>query len=289
MRRTLGESIDIRTAFTSGLASIFVDPGQLENALVNLMVNARDAMPSGGRITIESRIVHLDEHRATFESDLAPGDYVTLSVSDTGSGIPAEIVGRVFEPFYTTKRVGEGSGLGLSMVYGFVKQSGGHVTITSELDHGTTVNIYLPQSRESATPEDAVVDTSKFAPGSERILVVEDNANLRKLPTGILRRHGYEIVEAGDGKEALDHMSNSTAFDLLFTDIVLPGGMSGMDIAVEATRLHPNIKVLYTTGYAKKAIIQGSSLEEGMALINKPYRRAELLEKVRLVLDSKDD
>ncbi len=203
--------------------------------------------------------------------------------------MPPKVLEKVFEPFFTTKGVGEGSGLGLSMVYGFAKQSKGHITIYSEEGHGTTVKLYMPRSHEAATQEDSKDDIREFEPGTERILVVEDDKNVRDIPVSILRNQGYVIVEAGDGKEAINRLKDGQPFDLLFTDVVLQGGMNGVEIAKEAKRIQPNIKVLYTTGYAENAVVHNGQLDPGVTLVNKPFNRVELLEKVRAMLGSEDD
>ncbi|MCH6588012.1 MAG: response regulator, partial [Proteobacteria bacterium] len=216
-------------------------------------------------------------------------DYVRRSVSDSGTGRAPEVIERAFEPFFTTKDIGKGTGLGLSMVYGFVKQSVGHVTIYSEPGHGTTVHVYLPRSRDGAAEAVAKGDAVEIERGLQRILVVEDDPDVRKIPARILRNQGYEVVEAGNGKEAIDHLKVGPTFDLLFTDVALPGGMSGVAIAIEAKRLQPDIKVLYTSGHATNADVHHGKLVPGETLVKKPYRRAELLEKVRATLDSEDD
>ena len=208
-----------------------------------------------------------------------------MAVSDAGTGIAPEVLEKVFEPFFTTKEVGEGSGLGLSMVYGFAKQSNGHATIQSELGHGTTVTLYMPRSRAVVGEAEAEDDGAELTGGSERVLVVEDEPAVRAVPVTILRDQGYEVVEAGDGREAIEQLQAGRPFDLLFTDVVLPGAMNGTEIAAEAKRLQPEIEVLYTTGYAENAVVHHGTLEPGVTLINKPYRRAELLGKIRATLD----
>ena len=289
LRRTLGETIEMDTSLAEDLWRTRVDPHQLENTLLNLAVNARDAMPKGGTLTIASANVRLTAAAAAALGGLAPGDYVRLSVSDSGTGMAPEVIERAFEPFFTTKDIGKGTGLGLSMVYGFVKQSVGHVTIYSEPGHGTTVHVYLPRSPDGAAEAIAKGDVVEIERGSARILVVEDDPDVRKIPARILRNQGYEVVEAGNGKEAIDHLKVGPTFNLLFTDVALPGGMSGVAIAIAAKRLQPDIKVLYTSGHAKHAEFHHGKLVPGETLVKKPYRRAELLEKVRATLDSEDD
>lgn len=290
LHRTLGETITLNIKVSADLWRAMIDGAQLDHALLNLALNAKDAMPQGGYLTIEAVNTTLDEAYARQQEEVTPGDYIKISVSDSGQGITPEVLEKVFEPFYTTKGVGEGSGLGLSMVYGFVKQSGGHTTIYSEVGHGTTVKLYLPQSSASTAIETVNTEPLEFANGSARILVVEDDPNVLEVSAGILHAQGYEIVEAGDSKEALQYLKDDDqTFDLLFTDVVLPGGMNGVEIAAEAFRLQPGIKVLYTSGYAETAVIHSNKLSEGEALVNKPYRRAELLEKVQTILDGKCD
>ena len=286
LRRTLGETIDLKFDAGPDLWPATIDPHQFENALINLAINARDAMPGGGMLAIETVNVTLDETYARQQEEVTPGDYVKVAVSDSGAGIPPEVVAKVFEPFFTTKAVGEGSGLGLSMVYGFAKQSKGHVTIYSEVSIGTTIKLYLPRSREALVREDAGAEAIKFARGSERILVVEDDPSVRKVPVSLLGNQGYQVVEAANGDEAIECLKNDQAFDLLFTDLALPGGMNGVEIAEAAVRIQPDIKVLYTTGYAEHAIVHRGQWDPEVTLVNKPYRRAELLEKVRAMLDA---
>lgn len=288
LQRALGETIEFHTHLESGGCESLIDSSQLENALINLAVNARDAMPKGGVLTIETANVTLDGTYAKQNEEVTPGDYVMIAVSDTGGGMAPEVLEKVFEPFFTTKGVGRGSGLGLSMVYGFVMQSKGHVTIYSEVGHGTTIKLYMPRSRESVNQDDTRDETTEFTPGSERILVVEDNEGVREIPAGILRNQGYQVVEAEDGEEAIRHLQDGPPFDLLFTDIALPGGMNGVQIAEQAKRIQPDIKVLFTTGYAENAVARNGKLDPGITLVNKPYRRTELLEKVRAMLDSTD-
>ena len=285
LRRTLGETIDLRFAETSNLWSATMDPYQFEIALINLAFNARDAMPRGGTLTIEIANITLDETYAAQQDEVTPGDYVKVEVSDSGTGITPEVLGKVFEPFFTTKEAGKGSGLGLSMVYGFVKQSMGHITIYSEVGHGTTVKLYLPRSEEVIAKEGPKDDTWEIARGSERILVVEDDEHLRSVPVRLLRKQGYHVVEAIDGKEALERLRGDQQFDLLFSDVVLPGGMNGVEIAEEAKRIQPGIKVLFTTGYAENAVVHNGMLDQDVTLLSKPYPPAKLLEKVRDILD----
>ena len=289
LQRSLGETIDLKVEHAPDLWPVMIDPHQFENALVNLAVNARDAMPRGGTLVIETANATLDETYAESHEEVTPGEYVKVAVSDAGIGMPRDVLERAFEPFFTTKKIGEGSGLGLSMVYGFAKQSTGHITIYSEVGHGTTVKLYLPRSREAAAETGAEDKTPEFAPGSERILVVEDDPDVRAVPVAILRKHGYEVAEAADGRQAIGHLKAGRPFDLLFTDVVLPGGMNGVEIAKEAQRLQPDIKVIYTTGYAENSAVHNGILTPGTTLITKPYSRAELLGMVRAALGGGGD
>ncbi len=288
LHRALGETIELHSNLGLGTWTALIDPYQFENVLINLSINARDAMPRGGVLTIETANTTLDEdHAAQFE-DVMPGDYVKVTVSDTGAGMSPETLKKAFEPFFTTKDVGEGSGLGLSMVYGFAKQSNGHATINSEAGHGTTIELYLPRSEEFVSQEDVRGEAPGPARGSVRILVVEDDEDLREIPTTMLRDYGYEIVEARNGKEAIQCLQDSQPFDLLFTDVVLAGGMNGLEIADEAKRIQPRIKVLFTSGYPESIISHGGKVNQDTALLNKPYLRTTLLEMVRAALDSPD-
>ena len=289
LQRTLGETIDLRVDGTPVLWLATIDPHQFENALVNLALNARDAMPRGGTLTIATANVTLDETYAEQNQEVTPGDYVEVSVSDTGTGIAAEVLEKVFEPFFTTKEVGKGSGLGLSMVYGFAKQSNGHITIYSEVGHGTTVKLYMPRSEEDVTKEGPEDDIREIARGSERVLVVEDDEHVRSVPVRLLCKQGYVVVEAIDGKEAIKHLEDGQHFDLLFTDVVLPGGMSGIEIAEKSKSLHPGIRILLTSGYAENMIAEGINQDLGAALLSKPYLPATLLKKVRDTLDSEGE
>jgi CheY-like chemotaxis protein len=289
LRRSLGEAIDLRIEAAPDLWPVMIDPHQFENALVNLAVNARDAMPDGGTLVIEAANVTLDETYAQSHEEVTPGAYVKVAVSDAGTGMPARVLERVFEPFFTTKNVGRGSGLGLSMVHGFVKQSRGHITICSEVGRGTTVKLYLPRSRETAAERHAADKTPEIAPRSACILVVEGDPDVRAVPVAMLRNQGYEVAEAADGRQAIGRLKAGPPFDLLFTDVVLPGGMNGVEIAAQAKRLQPDIKVIYTTGYAEHVLARNADLDPGAALVTKPYRRTDLLEKVSAALGAGDD
>lgn len=287
LERTLGEAVELQTVAGAGLWKTFVDAGELENALVNLAVNARDAMPEGGRLTIETSNAWLDEdYLAMVPEPVQPGQYVLIAVSDTGSGMDADTIARVFEPFFTTKAVGKGTGLGLSQVYGFVRQTGGHIRIYSEPGEGTTIKLYLPKAGEDAveateaTTPDAVVEGH-----GEVVLVVEDHEDLRRYASEVLSDLGYTIVAVGDAAEALKVLETGRQVDLLFTDVILPGGMDGRRLADAATVLRPGLKILFTTGYSRNAIVHNGKLDAGVHLISKPFTSSALGRKVRAILD----
>ncbi len=288
LRRTLGEHIEIEMVRGAGLWPAMVDPTQLESALLNLCLNARDAMPGGGRLTLETANAALDQRYADQHADVVPGQYTMVAVSDTGSGIEPAHLERVFEPFFTTKEKGKGTGLGLAMVYGFVKQSGGHVGIYSELGHGTTVKLYLPRAvgprAEPAPPAVA----AELRGGAETVLVVEDDEPVRLLAGFELRAMGYRVIEAASGAEAMRLLEQGEVVDLLFTDIVMPGGMSGRELADAAWRLRPGLRVLFTSGYTENAIVHHGRLDAGLQLLPKPYRRADLARAVRVALERAD-
>jgi PAS domain S-box-containing protein len=288
--RTLGEHIQVMVHSRANLPAAMADPAQLETALLNLAVNARDAMGDGGTLTIETASTYLDEHYASLEADVRPGPYVLIAVSDTGTGMTPEVRRRAFEPFFTTKETGKGSGLGLAMVYGFVKQSGGHLKIYSEAGHGTTVKIYLPTCDGTIESVASALATMQPNPtGNETILVVEDEEDVRALVCRLLAGLGYHVLKAGDGKTALELLQREPAIALLFTDVVLPGGMNGPELARNAHQLAPNIKVLYTSGYTGNAIQQLDALGSDVSLLSKPYRIEELARKVRNALDDAPD
>jgi CheY-like chemotaxis protein len=287
LRRSLGETVELETVLGGGLWTIEADPNEFESALLNLALNARDAMASGGgKLTIETANAHLDEAYAARHSEVTPGQYVLVSVTDTGTGMDAETTSRVFEPFFTTKGEGKGTGLGLSQVYGFVKQSGGHVKLYSELGRGTTVRIYLPRRQGDAVHEEA--EDARLAPEAfgETILVVEDDPDVRAYSVGALQELGYQVVEAHDGPSAV-RLLEQRSFDLVFTDVVLPGGMTGAQVVARAVQLWPGIKTLFTTGYARNAIVHHGRLDPGVHLITKPFTFDDLAAKVRDVLDQK--
>ena len=286
LNRSLGETISVETVRGAGLWKVEADQNALASAILNLAVNARDAMPNGGRLTIETMNAHIDQAYSSAHAGVSPGQYVAISISDSGVGMDAETIERAFEPFFTTKPVGKGTGLGLSQVYGFVKQSGGHVKIYSEVGEGTTVKLYLPRF-DAVVDDVGIAQSAPVAEGSseETILVVEDDANVRAYSVEALRELGYCVVEAGDGPSALRLLENHKDIDLMFTDVVLPGGMTGAEVAARARRLYPELKVLFTTGYARNAIVHHGRLDKGVQLITKPFGLAELAAKVREVLD----
>lgn len=284
LRPTLGEQIQIETVLEQGSMTTHIDPSRLTNAVLNMAINARDAMPNGGKLLLETHRVVLDEAYAQANADVTAGPYVMLAVSDTGTGMPPAVQEKAFEPFFTTKEVGKGSGLGLSMVYGFVKQSGGHIKIYSEQGHGTTIKLYLPPGE--GTAEIAAGAAPQAAGGAETIFVVEDDNLVRNFVTTQLQSLGYKTVAAPDGKTALDMIEAGQTFDLLFTDVVIPGGMSGRELAEEVARRRPGLKVLYTSGYTDNAIVHHGKLDDGVMLLTKPYRRNQLAEMIRKALGS---
>jgi PAS domain S-box-containing protein len=285
LHRTLGETIALETVSGAGLWRAMADPSELENALINLAVNARDAMPQGGRLTIETGNSALDDaYVAGLAEPVSPGQYVLVAVSDTGHGMDRETLEKVFEPFFTTKEVGKGTGLGLSQVYGFVRQSGGHVRIYSEPGEGTTVKLYLPRAPRDARDEAAAPAPAQADGGPETILVVEDDHDLRAYSVSTLRELGYAVLEAGTGSDALAILDRQ-GVDLLFTDVVLPDGMNGRMLADQAQRRRPDLKVLFTTGYTRNAIVHHGRLDAGVSLLGKPFTFDDLARKVRQTLD----
>ena len=284
LRPTLGESVEIKMTLEEDAWPAMIDPSQLGTALINLAVNARDAMPGGGKLILETGNVMLDASFATIRAEeVRPRPYVMIAVTDTGVGIPADIRDRVFEPFFTTKVVGQGTGLGLSMVYGFVKQSGGHIKIDSEEGHGTAFKLYLPRSSESVAPIERPVAAAAEG-GEETILVVEDDALVRQYVVAQLESLRYAVLAAASAREALDIVAAGRAFDLLFTDVILGSGFNGPALADEILRMRPGVKVLYTSGYTKDAMATHGRIDPGVALIHKPYRKIELARKIRAVL-----
>jgi PAS domain S-box-containing protein len=285
LRRALGENIEIRLVQGAGLWRATVDPGQLESGILNLAINARDAMPEGGRLTIEASNTHIDESYSEAHDEVKPGQYVLICVSDTGTGMSDEVAARAFEPFFSTKDVGKGTGLGLSMVYGFVKQSGGHIKIYSEVGDGTTFKIYLPRSSmdwEAAGTEP--VRKASHPTGTETILMVEDNDLVRQHTEKQLQALGYNVLVASDGPAAMKILERGDPIDLLFTDVVMPGGMGGRQLAENAAALRPSLKILFTSGYTENAVVHHGRLGAGAHLLRKPYQRRELALKLRQLL-----
>ena len=286
LRRTIGEQIDVVSRLAPGLPKAFIDVHQLESALLNLGVNARDAMPSGGRITMETTLAELDQRYAAGRADVTPGQYVCIAVSDEGTGMAPGVVARAFEPFFTTKAKDKGTGLGLSMVYGFLKQSGGHVAIYSELGHGTTVRLYLPLAEPAAAPEAAAAAAaSPRARAGETVLLVEDEQGVREFAIVQLEALGYHVLAAEDAPTAAALLAQHEV-DLLFTDIVLPGGVHGWDLATVAQQARPGLKVLFASGYSEALVERGGALKPGVTLLTKPYRAADLARRLRETLDS---
>ena len=288
LHRTLGETIEVHTVETPDAWPIEVDVNQMENALLNLAVNARDAMPGGGRLTIEVANSRIEPDSAERGEDVTPGPYVLIAVSDTGEGMDPATLSRAIEPFFTTKDVGRGTGLGLSMVYGFIKQSGGHMRVHSEPGAGTSVQLYLPrhQGVVAATADEAHGATDEAAGGRETILLCEDDDNVRAYSVEVLRDLGYHVVPASDGPAALAALEAvNGGVDLLFTDVVLPGGMTGADLASAARERWPGLRTLFTTGYARDAIVHHGRLDPGVDLLPKPFSYTELAAKVRELLD----
>jgi PAS domain S-box-containing protein len=280
LRRTTGEQIALDTVIADGLWNTLIDPHQLENSLLNLVINARDAMDGAGRLRIEARNVSLDAQRARREAGATPGDYVMLSVSDSGCGMSEEVMQHALEPFFTTKPEGHGTGLGLSMVYGFVTQSGGHLKIDSEAGVGTSVRMYLPRSLAAAEAPQPPAPREVVG-GSETILVVEDDAQVRAIVVALLADLGYHVLQAPEAQAALAIIDSGVPVDLLFTDVVMPGELRSPELARRARIAQPALEVLFTSGYTESGIVHGGRLERGVALLSKPYRREDLARKVR--------
>jgi PAS domain S-box-containing protein len=283
MRRTLGEAIEVETVIGAGLWNTLVDPAQVESAILNLAINARDAMSTGGRLTIEISNAALDDAYVRDLEDVSPGQYVLIAVSDTGQGMSNETRARVFEPFFSTKPEGKGTGLGLSMVYGFVRQSNGHVQIYSELGQGTTVKIYLPRAHQAEAVEQRPAMAA--APGAgQMILVVEDDPGVRAAAVATLEGLGYRCREAGDAQSAVDAVKAVPDVDLIFSDVVMPGPLKTRDFAAEVARLAPNLPILFTSGYTDNAVVHHGRLDPGVALLSKPYAREDLARKIAQML-----
>jgi CheY-like chemotaxis protein len=287
-RRAVGEAISLKFELDAGVFPIRVDPTQLESAILNLIVNARDAMSDGGTISVQSRNVHRDTN-AVAEQGLLPGAYVMLSVTDNGSGIDAATIAHAFEPFFTTKEVGKGSGLGLAQVYGFMRSAGGDVTIESEVGTGTIVRLFFPRSAEAAVDSQRVTFSKvllRRATMGETVLLVEDDEEVLRMAVESLEELHYKVIVSCDAKEALKHLAGEARIDIMFSDVVMPGGMNGAQLAVQARRLRPDLKILLTSGYVGQSG-DHQVLDQGLTVLNKPYRRDELAEKLRLVLGDK--
>ncbi|WP_233137143.1 hybrid sensor histidine kinase/response regulator [Agrobacterium vaccinii] len=286
IKRTVGPAVDIEVVEASGTWKTLVDPSQLENAVLNLCINARDAMPNGGRITIRTENTRLDA-RGADESGLPEGEYVCLRITDTGTGIPADVLDKVFEPFFTTKPLGQGTGLGLSMIYGFAQQSGGKVEISSEQNAGTTVSIFLPHHILDGEIEDERIDTRTpgGARAQETVLVVDDEPTVRMLISDVLQEFGYTVIEAADSATGLKILQSDVGIDLLVSDVGLPGGMDGRQMADAARQSRPGLKVLFVTGYAENAAVRDGKLDSGMAVLTKPFAVETLAAQVRELIE----
>ncbi|RKH55517.1 response regulator [Corallococcus aberystwythensis] len=287
LRRALGEDVEVETVIAGGLWNTSVDRNQLENVILNLAINARDAMDGRGKLTIEAGNAMLDDHYAMLHPEVTAGQYVLLAISDTGTGMTPEVLSRAFEPFFTTKPEGRGTGLGLSMVYGFVKQSGGHVKIYSEVGHGTSIKIYLPRTFQAAV-QPAENGSGQVEGGTETILVVEDDAAVRATVVEVLTELGYRVLKAHDGQSALAVIQSGLPVDLLFTDVVMPGPVRSPELARQAKAHLPDLEVLFTSGYTENAIVHGGRLDPGVSLLSKPYRREDLARKIRSLLKGRE-
>jgi len=284
LQRSLGERVNVRVKAARDLWPAIVDPTQVDDAIVNLAINARDAMAGGGTLTIETQNVHLDDDYAAHHLEVSPGDYVMLAVSDTGAGMSADVIARAFDPFFTTKQEGQGTGLGLSQVFGWVKQSGGHIKIYSEVGHGTTIKLYLPRAQARSADESAEPDIVT-PQGEETILVVEDNPNVRKTVIRQLHDLGYRTIEADGGAGALQMVKEGALFDLLLTDVIMPGGITGYELSDQLRADRPDLKVLFTSGYTELAATSDRPVGRD-SLLSKPYRKQDLGRAIRAVIDA---
>jgi CheY-like chemotaxis protein len=284
VRRAVGESVMVECVIGGGLWNTTIDASEFQSAVLNLAINGRDAMPDGGKLTIEVGNAALDDTYAAQHAEVEPGQYVLFAITDTGTGMDAATVAQVLDPFFTTKPPGEGTGLGLPQVYGFVKQSGGHLKIYSEVGEGTTVKLYLPRSLAQETiqprPMPAIAVT-----GTETVLLVDDDEIVRTTVAMMMEDLGYTIIEAGSGAEALSILERGDKVDLLFTDVVMPGAVNGRQLADRARDLDSNLRVLFTSGYTENAIVHNGQLDAGTELLSKPYNRDQLAAKLRRVLD----
>ncbi|MDA8231615.1 MAG: response regulator [Magnetospirillum sp.] len=287
LSRTLGEQIRVSLRAEGDLWPVLADAAQLEAAITNLAINARDAMPNGGWLSISARNTTLDQAYVSEATDVQPGDYLLIEISDTGTGMAPDVLARVFEPFFTTKAVGRGTGLGLSMVYGFIKQSGGHIKVYSELGHGTAVRLYLPRAGEKLVAESEAQREKNVPKGTETVLLVEDNADVRRMVENQLTSLGYKVIAAEHGPAALSVLETGTPIDLLFTDVVMPEGMTGFELAEVARSHRPGLRVLITSGFPGTTFHVPAGMEGAADFLSKPYRRQELAHAVRDVLDGK--
>jgi CheY-like chemotaxis protein len=287
IRRTVGPSIEVEVVGASGLWPTLVDPNQLENSVLNLCINARDAMPDGGKLTIETSNKWIDE-RAARSHDLPVGQYVSVCVTDTGTGMTPDVIAKAFDPFFTTKPIGEGTGLGLSMIYGFARQSGGQVRIYSEVGEGTTMCLYLPRHSEDVSFTDELEGATSVQVGGEGevVLVIDDDPTVRMLVAEVLADLGYAVIEAPDGPAGLKVLDSNARIDLLITDVGLPGGMNGRQVADAARVTRAGLKVLFITGYAENAVIGKGGLAEGMYVVTKPFQMDMLAYRIREIIQA---
>ena len=283
LRRALGEAVEIETVIAGGLWTTYADPNQVETALLNLALNARDAMGGRGKLTIEAGNASLDEDYAARHVEVKAGQYVMVAVSDTGCGMPPDVIEQAFEPFFTTKAPGAGSGLGLSMVHGFIKQSGGHIKIYSEVGRGTTIRIYFPRSHQREE-DDGAVKTDALIGGTEIVLLVEDDDTVRATTAEMLADLGYRVLQARDAVAAMATIERGASIDLLFTDVVMPGPFGAAELARRAQQRLPELRVLFTSGYTDNAIIHGGRLDAGVELLTKPFTQGALAQKLRKIL-----
>ena len=285
LQRTLGERVEVQTVGSAGLWQIEADPNHLESAIVNLAINARDAMPTGGKLTLEAANISADEEYCRLNPELAPGQYIAICVTDSGGGMPADVLSHAFEPFFTTKEPGQGTGLGLSQVYGFVKQSGGHAKIYTEVGHGTTIKMYFPRFTGSARPEEVAQEELAESTLAETILVVEDDEDLRTYISDVLRDLNYRVLSARSAQAALTILLQADSkVNLLLTDVVMPG-INGRELGRRAQQIRPDLKILYMTGYSRNAVVHQGRLDEGVNLLEKPISQAKLALRVREILD----
>jgi len=286
VRRTVGPEVTVEVVGAGGLWATLVDPNQLENALLNLCINARDAMPDGGRLTVETANKWLDE-RAARDRDLPAGQYISLCVTDTGTGMTPEVIAKAFDPFFTTKPIGAGTGLGLSMIYGFARQTGGQVRIYSEVDEGTTMCLYLPRHEGEGEVGVELKRAADERPGGEGevVLVIDDEPMIRMLIVEVLEEAGYQALEAHDGPSGLKILRSDARIDLLITDVGLPGGLNGRQVADAARLARPDLKIMFITGYAENAVVGNGQLDKGMAVMTKPFAIDDLARRIRDMIE----